>query len=549
MNGADLFSEIMRNNKAHALSDNHCCDVIETSPVNKIDRKMSFSSVLNRNSESYKQSRFRRASSFSFMPKDIDMTSNSEVLSFESKLKIKSKARPRPRSLNISHLVASSIDSPQNSDCSEGNRVSNKRKTRLDSVVEMAAAWLEESKSVMENQYFSVASETFGRINEERTDPDTEKYDIAKQNDSTARACIDQAVQKKVLEAGFNKAGFDASSHLVDDVTTSTGFNFGAQHSKFLPTIENNENDTKTTASDDSVRKACDAGLAAGEDDESYFNDIRELIQRLRKRKESEKAAENGDKATQYMEDTQGICMEDSNDEIDSTPRVQSPRRYGTCVNPFKDLEKNKDFNIDEIKPCQQNEFESLPYKQDDCSQRYGKGLAYVNNEGEIVRDDRRSRGREDYVNDTERNEQQENMLEFHGKTNTTVTYKGWHTSSKQIETPTLTNFPLGGVPRGVEKRNSCSFVASNDLVTPNDRITTNDSENIDGKTFDIVPRAFVNRPRRSKSFSSRSDIKVTMTEIQYLPSLKKNRRKRPSSVGSFRPGYDVIHHIKEVWI
>ena len=134
----------------------------------KIDRKLSFSSILNRNSESYKQSRFRRAASISFIPKETNNMDKNEQGQFESRVRI--PCRRRPKSFNsfehekfnsTAWLPSTAEDSEDSRDQLEIRRAESLRRIcELENVVDRAAAWLAESKSFIQKQYFPMPNES-----------------------------------------------------------------------------------------------------------------------------------------------------------------------------------------------------------------------------------------------------------------------------------------------------------------------------------------------------------------------------------------------------
>ena len=554
------------------LSDSNPCGTTDTIASNsvsditdirnrkegiKIDRKMSFSSVLNRNSESYKQSRFRRASSFSFMPRENTARVNGDVLPFESNLKI--KHRPRPRSLNLSleenNKRDTSHSSIQSNHGCEEKKESNRRK-RLDSIVEMASAWLEESKSVMQNQCFVTASEKFHFIEEEKAQ--AENNGCSAKADNEPKSNLGKQNERGDLNGSTFKCQFtnekDIPVDRMDDSDSSSNSESGTlseaenedtEHCVVACTresdgcgVSNLEVSPVSKDSHDSVS----SDLTTATDDECYLRDVRALLKMLRKGKKEEKNENshviNTDCVMESVAPQQGFI--EYEDEIDATVSGQSQRRCETYGSSLQDLATKGGIDTGGKKAPRQLQCNEYPI--DTVEGRENSSDYAINaNETSIQCDEgKQSLVKDISAIDNERNEHEENHL----RANCTAKFTGWDNPSKQTETHTSDDVQQS-VPVGVVGLNSFSFSAINVL---NDQISSNDPQIIKEKTLDILPRALVKRSARPRSFSSMVDIKSKMTEIQYLPSLKKSRGKRSSSFGSLKHGWKSPTTVKEVW-
>lgn len=152
-----------------AAGDNEATKPTTTNEAGgKIDRKLSFSSILNRNSESYKQSRFRRAASISFIPKEANNMERKEQGQFESRVRIPCRRRPKSfhsfeyeKFKSTTWLPSTAEDSEDSRDQLKIRRAESlKRICELENVVDRAAAWLAESKSFIQKQYFPMPNES-----------------------------------------------------------------------------------------------------------------------------------------------------------------------------------------------------------------------------------------------------------------------------------------------------------------------------------------------------------------------------------------------------
>ena len=560
-----FLSDSNSNSTTDALADN---SVIDTTDIRnrkdgiKIDRKLSFSSVLNRNSESYKRSRFRRASSFSFMPRESLATINGDDLSFESNLKI--RHRPRPKSLNLTLNENNGGDSSHASiQCSHGyedKKDSNKRRIRLDSIVEMASAWLEESKSVMQNQCFATASENFHFIEEEKAQ--AENNDCSAIADINPKPNLGKQNERGTLNGGTFTCRFINEKRMPVGKTDDSD------------SISNSEGKAKSEAKNVHTTKRCVIACALKSDEcdisnhevepvskdfnasvspdlttameeESYLQDVRELLKGLKKEGKEERNENayvvNTDCVMENFTPQQGFI--ECEDEIDATVSCHYQRRCGKYTSPLQDLETKSGIDTDGTKALKQLQFEEFPI---DTVEEYKKSIDYAieaSKKGIKCNEEKLSVVKESSAIDNKRDEQEEN----HSRANYAAKFTGWDTSSKQTDTQTSVAVPLQSVPVGVVGLNSFTFSAINDLNDLNDQISSNDPQIKKEKTLDSLPRALVKRSVRPRSFSSIDDIKGKMTEIQYLPSLKKNRSKRTSSFGTFKNEWKSPTAIKKV--
>ena len=544
--------------------DNPIGDVIETKVVDKenvikMDRKMSFSSILNRNSESYKRSRFRRASSFSFAPKDNDMVDKRETIWCESKLQIRN--RPRPKSLNIMehHRFREnlSLTSPLSED-GTGTERDPTRRPRMDSVVRMAAAWLEESKSLMQHQQFSEIPNSFEDIKEESTDAGAGQHAIRSgpiKAPESSRKCEEtfqrEAVTQLETQADTNEGGSCKISSTCTDQSNasdtsndsgSVAFCIGnGAEEDFLVSArsqespceaacdeaEVNPNAEKTDSCSDAViTESVEQILLSSEDaaseNESYLSAIRGLLDNLKKPK-TKPADEDGTDSVKSS--TAKKCNEDARVVVDASSRTNSPRRFGTCVNPFLELEKVAVTS----KGDKQEIASKAAVDSSELDRICTKGKRTVNSETPLI--------------NSPGTDQRVARIENHSKTNNTVCSGDGDSSDKQLETWSLASFPQSKAPADRGKRNSCRSLGNK---ASNDQLTSNEVQSTEA-AFNVPSGSHIRRAGRARSFSCRSEIKVTMTEIQYLPSLKKNRKKRPSSVGTFTRETDNIDQLKGV--
>lgn len=564
--------------------DNPVGDIIETRTVGKekatkIDRKMSFSSVLNRNSESYKQSRYRRASSFSFIPKDTSTIDSGEMSSFESKLKI----RNRPKSLVIGGDEGRSdvfmTSSPLHSDGCEGKDEPARRRSRLDSVVRMAAAWLEESKSDMQHKYF--ASESFRGIQEENLG--AENDDCLQDIESKEGEIIaDQSV------GPMNKHRDDSESSVlveldVEDDSKCVVDHFGKLQSE-VPGQNGDECDSKLLSKEDPVRDDCNVtnvkneeslviGMLPQDADHDFVDKkdicdvisaplsdyskteskdhietenvpylfaVRGLLKELGQKKESLDMKENINTVKNKCLVESGATNADNKDskrKVDADSKLNSSRRHGTCVNPLHELERRREFKPEDV------QFDQNVYKEErpDFTVE-GSRMTRASDTRGFVRAENQLLNSESSVIDTNGNDQQAKKPETNSKTNISISCLGLGSFCKQSETSTLAGSPLREVPKDVEKRNSCCSVRR----VSKDHFTFNELQSREDITQDIFTGSYVKRPTRSRSLSCKGEIKVTMTEIHFIPSLK-NRRRRPSSVGSFKSQLQFIDQMEGV--
>ena len=519
------------------LEDIRSCDVANAKDQKeecvKLDRKLSFSSVLNRNSESYKQSRFRRASSFSFMPKDsCSMATNDKVLEFESNLKI--RHRPRPKSLNLSHPQGNEahcpLDSTQCEHSPESRIEPQGRKTRLDSIVEMAAAWLEESKSVMQSQ--CGMAQNFNSVGED-------------EHARSRRPSVntDLGLEMMLASHGREKSSETTTEHLF---ANSKNARQGATDRSYC-IRDHEESDTKSdetarpqntgiseVSSDriiPSFAKDLEPCVIPDEctDDGSYLQDIRELLKGMMRKhslQEEGKDVLNSDCSTKSFFPRQNLRK--CEDDVDETPRAKSSQNcFAAYDSPFLDDRKDRveasldhcdGFRIDAGEGCEKGNTDAEESNTDTTS---GRGKPLIVEESSAI--------------DSSVNEQQE----IHLKTNSTDSFPGWNTSDKQTLTQTSIRLSQYEVHRDA--------MTNINYRVAEDQISRNELKIGEEKTCDSFLATCIDRSVRPRSCISKVDVNGTTMELLHLPPMRKKRSRSASNLGPHKYEGDKYADVRKV--
>ena len=538
MNGCFRFISDVGSQRAIAnLEDIRSCDVANARDQKeesvKLDRKLSFSSVLNRNSESYKQSRFRRASSFSFMPRDsCSIATNEKVLEFESNLKI--RHRPRPKSLNLSQSneVESPLDSIQCEHGPESRIEPQGRKTRLDSIVEMAAAWLEESKSVRQSQ--CGIAQNFDPIGEEEQ---AKSRRLSVNSDKGLEMKLASHGREKLPEA-TTELRFSNSKNAHQDTTGDSYYiRYHEESDTKSDEIARPQNSATNEVSSDRVVPVAE-GLEpcvipdGCTDDGSYLQDIRELLKGMKRKESLQKEGKNVMNANC---DTQSFVprqhMRKCEDDIDETPRNKSQNCFAAYDSPFLDDRKDREINKSEPLSCHCDEFRI------EASESWEKCKADA---AELNKDTTSGGGKpliveESSAIDGNVNEQQE----IHLKTNSTDNSPGWNTSDKQTATQTLIRLSQQDVHR--DAMTNITYRVAKDQISPKELKSGEE------KTCDSFIEACVGRSVRPRSYSSKFDANSTTMELLHLPALRKKRTRSASNLGPQKNERDKYADLRKV--
>ena len=517
----------------------------EKEEIFKIDRKLSFSSVLNRNSESYKQSRFRRASSFSFMPKDSS-TTTSEIRSFESNLRI--RHRPRPKSLNLSQAIDSerdcSMDSLQRTDSAEDKKEPSKSRTPLDSIVEMAAAWLEESKSIMQSRYCSLAPENFDCIKEEKVENGTKGIPEEDDVGAEAKQCRSK-YEGGCMPGNTNRCQVSGKKNMSEGIVVdsdcisiaggrkmpeakASGTKYCESPCPMTVDISDNSNDLISHITKDSNTSYISDFAKAGED-VSYLEDVRELLKGLKGKRTFEERSETA-RVVNIDCSLKGIGQEgflEEHEDDNAALNGHCEEIHGSFGSPLLDLKFNRGMDGSKFNIKQQLDHEELCIETDEACKLSFDAAKEADCTNTKCGEEERSLIKEGLATDRENNEQQDTRINMKNSAGFTEPYN----SHKQAETLVVLGTSPPEVPMDMVRHKSHNFLQT----VLKDQISSNEPQDLKEKSFDILPGALVKRSVRPRSFTSSGNVKVTMTELQYLPPVKKNRRRRTCSFGASR--------------
>eukprot|EP00795_Rhopilema_esculentum_P014861 gene14861-5985_t len=487
----------------------------------RVDRKMSFSSILNRNSESYKQIRFRRASSFSAMPTEPVTLRTNATAPFESRIRI--PHRQRPLSLNSYELerlkMSSHLPSPSE-EMEIRNGSDDFKSSKFETVVEKAAAWLEESKSVMRSQCFSAETGT-SNANSDLVDGKMENVDAA---------ITPQSKEEDEINLDGNDSLWsdysenDSVVHLKDFFKQFEGDGKPDDRStgRFLSSA-----DSTGVAEEDKKIKS----NITKDNNCSYISDLRALLQNLREKKTTwlakdqsktkESAVEN-----HFIGSKSDASCQFNGDSGASSPRVVSPRRFGTHANPFEQMAIDGSINS----PPQLIESDRpQSCKIDDNSLDEGLGAigqprsCDLNETSENNRDCCISRM---IKSPGGRHEAEE--IEKEGENKTTITRKQREQDVRQAEERASTSSPLGKVFNEHPFRNSCRTVSINES-SEEKRFCEGNRDDV----FDLITRRAQPPTKLHRTSKSTSEIEVRIAEVQYFSAFKRNRRRRTTSSSS----------------
>ena len=648
----------------------------------KIDRKLSFSSILNRNSESYKQSRFRRAASISFIPKEANNMDKNEQGQFESRVRI--PCRRRPKSFNsfeygkfnsTACLPSTAENSEDSRDQLEIRRAESLRRIcELENVVDKAAAWLAESKSFIQKQYFPMPTEStrlntcceedVGSIDSHSSDADRLKrsedskkskgdpgfgvavkgkreveesgnLDIKESGLNEERrgdfnkndveygimveGICDQAPKENLAEnaydeddsSGARESLYGQSNRIMERKVVVGEMNLAEQNKPVIGScketdldeyaavapeffkgreeysIERNETDTMELSSEehlhsfeggssssDFVNNEGSKGLAGdsvdseviphyicemesaiedlhpkelpcfeGDDiayteqstkDPSYIPAIRELIQGIESRRGSTSSEDN--------------ILEPKSMDFEEK-LILSPRKHGIHANPYEELANNgriggetleaetRVFTFQSVQEvCDSDENECFERKGSDfCSQQKTK---LTNNGDKQHQSDHNSSSGDKYkqTEDTGR--------EYTETTTWNELLTGDNLHREDAQEVCLADIPPRQIPDEGCNGKPMGRALGNMARAGSD--ITSEKVNPRGERVGDGRRKLSRRPFSTSDLGRRS-LKVKLTEIHYLPSLKKTRRKRPTSASNLQLEWDSSISLKEI--